>query len=108
MAYINSSGHITIDEATASQDAARAAQAERILQETQQQLKILMSEVDGYQGETRNAIMEKSQELLKQTTSLMTTLSNMQTYIHRVVEKYRRIDEASRAMIEQAKFNRNF
>lgn len=102
MAYINKDGRITIDEDVAMSDVRKAAEAERILRDAAVQLRNLISEAQEYQGETINAIIEKSNEMLKRTEKLISNLENTQQYTRNVVTRYQLLDQKCRAELEAA------
>ena len=102
MAYIDSEGRITIDEQAALADCRKEAEAEAILQDAAKQLKAVISDTEGYQGNTVNAIREKAEEMLIRTNKLIANLEEAQRYTKRVVAHYKAVDEQCRAALAAA------
>ena len=102
MAYRDSDGRITIDEQAALSDVRKAAEAEQILRTAATRLRQLISETQGYDGETIRAISEKATEMLKRTEKLIRNLEDTQSYTKRVVAHYKQVDQKCREALEQS------
>lgn len=102
MAYRDSDGKITIDEAAAQTDINRAARAAEILRQASNTLKTVVSETSSFQGETANAIVEKAQELQTRVQMMISNLEETQSYTRKVVAHYQEVDRKAKEIIEKA------
>lgn len=100
MAYRNMDGAITIDEDVALSDVRKMAEAEEILRNAAGKLKELISEMQEYQGETVNAILEKSLEMLARIEKLISNLEDTQSFTKRVVAHYQLVDQKCKEALE--------
>ena len=95
MAYHDADGKITIDEAVANRDISHALQARQSLAEAEAKLKLMLSQTDAFEGETAQALNEKSAQLLARVQKMMAQIDEMVSYTRRVVAHYRAIDESN-------------
>ena len=101
MAYHDLNGTITIDEVAAQADIQKEAAAVEILRQASVSLSNVIAECGSWQGETINALADKSSELQTQIASLISTLENCQSYTRNVVERYRQIDLQWKTIMQQ-------
>jgi flagellar capping protein FliD len=99
MAYHDMNGNITIDEYAAQQDIRRMAEAARILNQAEQALNKVIAETSSFQGETANALVEKSTDLKNRVSSMISNLESAQTYTRQVIAKYQRLDQQWKAAL---------
>ena len=95
MAYHDADGKITIDEVAANRDISHAMQAKQSLAEAESKLKLKLNQTASFEGETAQALNEKSAQLLARVKSMMTEIDEMVAYTRRVVAHYRAIDESN-------------
>lgn len=93
MAYRNANGQITIDEQVALADVAKEAEAAEILENTKRNLEQIINEASFYKGDTITAIIEKSEELIKNINQLVSNLEETQVYTKKVVAHYKAVDQ---------------
>ena len=94
MAYHDANGRITIDDAAANQDIARANAAKQCLSQVDSQLNLMLQQVDAFEGETAMALREKSMELLQRVRKMTAEIDEMVSYTRSVVARYKAIDES--------------
>lgn len=102
MAYRDENGRITIDETAAAKDIRRLREAAEILGESRDALRSLLRRSEEMRGETAQAIREKTEEMEKRVTALISQLENGGSLIQRTVNHYRDLDEQIRREIEKA------
>ena len=95
MAYHDADGKITIDEAVANRDISHALQAKQDLAQAEAKLKLMLDQTGSFEGETAQALNEKSAQLLARVQKMMAQIDDMVSYTRRVVAHYRAIDESN-------------
>ena len=100
MAYYDFDGVITIDENAAANDIALMKQAADILENSRSYMQRVTSCAEACKGQTAQAILEKSQEMSRQTTELINKLEAAQQLIRCTVNKYHDIDQKVKAEIQ--------
>lgn len=92
MPYYNANGQITIDEAAASADIQKIRSAITKLEDSKNSLNRLIASASSMQGQTGQAIVEKSGQLSRQIDALIEKLNSSASYIRKTVDKYREED----------------
>lgn len=103
MAYIDKNGAITIDENAARRDIQKIDAALPSLKNAKSALERVLEEGNKTKGNTGDAIIEKSQELLSQTKKMIKQLEETKVLIERVVRHYQKLDAEAKRIIESAK-----
>lgn len=102
MAYIDKNGAITIDENAARRDIQKIDAALPSLRNAKTALERILEEGNKTKGNTGDAIIEKSQELLSQTKKMIKQLEETKVLIERVVRHYQKLDAEAKRIIESA------
>lgn len=102
MACVDKNGAVTIDDDAARRDIQKIDAALPALRNAKSALEKMLEEGNKTKGNTGDAIVEKSQELLKQTKKMIEQLEETKTLIERVVRHYQKIDAEVKKAIESA------
>ena len=102
MAYRNSDGVITIDEDVALDDVRKMEEVRQTLKRAAQRMRELISEAQGYDGETIHAIIDKATEKLRKIEKLIRSLEEAQSYTKRVVAHYQLVDQECKKKLENS------
>ncbi len=100
MAYHDLNGTIMIDELAALSDIQKAERAKQVLNSASVSLKRLIAEAENFQGETAQALVQKSLELNGRISTLVNNLEAAQDYTRRTVERYRQLDLQWKMILE--------
>lgn len=101
MAFRDSNGKITIDEVAAQKDINYINAAIQDLQAARDSLNEIMHQAQSFSGRTAVSMTECSARLIKEYDSLISQLKNSTDLIQNTVEKYKKIDEEVKNLINQ-------
>lgn len=102
MAYTNENGQITIDEEAAERDVRRLKSAQETLRNVKSAFNQLQNQAGGSQGETAQAVAEKSSEMINKLNKAIDQMQDLVDYIRRVERKYKQIDADLKAQVESS------
>lgn len=102
VAYYDRNGTITIDENAARRDIQKIEAALPSLRNAKSALERMLEEGGQTKGDTGNAIIEKSQELLSQTNKMIKQLEETKSLIEKVVRHYQKLDAEMKRLIDNA------
>lgn len=102
MAYIDKNGTITIDENAARRDIQKINAALPSLKNAKVSLERILEEGTKTKGNTGEAIIEKTQELIKELQKMINQLEETKSLIERVVRYYQKLDAEAKKIIEAA------
>ena len=92
MAYYDENGKITIDEAAANADIRRIETALAQLENSKNALNALLRQASEGQGQTTNAVVEKSAQLIDKVNDMMQRLNETISFIRQTVAHYEEVD----------------
>lgn len=101
MAFRDSNGKITIDEVAAQKDINHINAAIQDLQAARDSLNEIMHQAQSFSGRTAVGMTECSARLIKEYDSLIRQLKGSADLIQNTVEKYKKIDEEVKNLINQ-------
>ena len=101
MSFRDSNGKITIDEVAAQKDINYINAAIQDLQAARDSLNEIMHQAQSFSGRTAVSMTECSARLIKEYDSLISQLKNSTDLIQNTVEKYKKIDEEVKNLINQ-------
>lgn len=99
MAFRDSNGKITIDEVAAQKDINHINAAIQDLQAARDSLNEIMHQAQSFSGRTAVGMTECSARLIKEYDSLIRQLKGSADLIQNTVEKYKKIDEEVKNII---------
>lgn len=99
MAFRDSNGKITIDEVAAKKDINHINAAIQDLQAARDSLNEIMHQAQSFSGRTAVGMTECSARLIKEYDSLIRQLKGSADLIQNTVEKYKKIDEEVKNII---------
>lgn len=102
------SERLTIDPEAAEQDVRRMQQSIELLEEMRRKLQQLRETAQTMQGQTRDALVDKSQELLLRINNTMDNMQEAIVCIRRTVRKYEEKDAQLANVIAHGGKGRSF
>ena len=100
MRCYSETGSLLIDDVLAERDIQREKQAENALREVASSLQKAQYQISDFQGDTAQALEEKTMELRNRALKLANELRELQSYTRRVVRQCHMIDAKNAQIIK--------